>query len=69
MYVDKILPVYANEKFVSIHTINGGKEIVYLPRKVKQVKELYTDKIVAENTDKFEYEFKKPDTVLFELID
>ena len=69
MYVDEMWPVYANEKLVSIHTANGGKKIVSLPRKVKQVKELYSDKIVAENTDKFEYDFKTPDTALFELID
>ena len=64
-----VSPVYANDKLISVHTADGGKETIYLPRKVKQVKELYSDKIVAENTDKFEYEFKKPDTALFELID
>ena len=69
MYVNSTLPVYANDKLISIHTADGGKETIYLPRKVKQVKELYSDKIVAENTDKFEYEFKNPDTALFELID
>jgi hypothetical protein len=69
IYIDATVPVYANDKLVAIHTIEGGKRMVNLPRKVKQVKELYSDKIVAENTDKFEYEFKKPDTALFELID
>ncbi|MBR7106726.1 MAG: hypothetical protein IKC88_07055, partial [Opitutales bacterium] len=69
IYIDATVPVYANDKLVAIHTIEGGKRMVNLPRKVKQVKELYSDKIAAENTDKFEYEFKKPDTALFELID
>ena len=69
IYIDATVPVYANDKLIAIHTIEGGKRMVNLPRKVKQVKELYSDKIVAENTDKFEYEFKKPDTALFELID
>ena len=69
VYTDEPLPVYANDKLVAIHTKDGGKKTVYLPRKVKQVKELFTEKIVAENTDKFDYDFISPDTALFELID
>ena len=69
MYVDEALPVYANDRLVAIHTAEGGKKTVYLPKKAKLVRELYSDKIVAENADRFEYEFKKPDTALFELID
>ena len=69
MYTDYATPVYANEKLVAVHTKLGGKKTVYLTRKVKAVKELFTDKIVAENVDKFEYDFLTPDTALFELID
>ena len=69
LYTDEPTPVYANEKLVAVHTKKGGKKTVFLPRKVKQVKELFTDKIVAENTDKFDYNFISPDTALFELID
>ena len=54
---------------VAVHTKKGGRKTIYLPRKVKQIKELFTDKIVAENTDKFDYNFISPDTALFELID
>ena len=69
MYVDEALPVYANDRLVAVHTAVGGKKTVYLPKKAGRVKELYTDKIVAENADRFEYEFKTPDTALFELSD
>ena len=67
IYTEKPLPVYANEKLVAVHVKDGGKKTISLPKKVKRVKELYTNKVVAENTDKFEYEFKTPDTALFEL--
>jgi len=68
-YTDEPLPVYANEKLVAIHTKEGGKKTVYLPRKVSKAKELFTDKIIDANGDKFEYDFISPDTALFELID
>jgi len=68
-YTDEPLPVYANEKLVAIHTKEGGKKTVYLPRKVSKAKELYTDKVIDVNGDKFEYDFAVPDTALFELVD
>jgi len=68
-YTDEPLPVYANEKLVAIHTKEGGKKTVYLPRKVSKAKELFTDKIIDANGDKFDYLFASPDTALFELID
>ncbi len=66
-YTKENVPVYANEKLVSVHVKNGGKKTITLPRKVKKVKELFTDKIVAEDTDKFDYNFSSPDTALFLL--
>ncbi len=68
IYVDEPLPVYANEKLIAVHTKEGGIKTINLPKKVKFVKELFTDKIVGENVDKFEYKFFAPDTALFELF-
>ena len=68
-YVDEPLPVYANTNLLAIHTGEGGKKTIHLPRKIKKVKELFTDKIIEVNDDKFEYNFATPDTALFEFID
>ena len=68
-YTDEPLPVYANANLLAIHTGEGGKKTIHLPRKIKRVKELYTDKIIEVNSDKFEYNFATPDTALFEFID
>ncbi len=69
MYTDEPLPVFANDRLVAVHVKNGGKKEIKLPRKAKKIVELFTEKTVGENTDKFVYDFKSPDTALFELID
>ena len=69
MYLDEQVPVYANDKLVGVHVKDGGKKEIRLPRKAKKIVELFTGKIVGENTDKFTYDFKSPDTALFELRD
>ncbi len=66
-YIEDCDPVYANEKLLCVHTKNGGKKTVTLKKKYSKIIDLYAKKVVAENTDKFEYDFKAPDTVLFEL--
>ena len=63
------MPVYANTKLVSIHLAKGGKKKVSLPKKYTKVVEVFSNKVVAQNTDSFEYEFATPDTVLFELFE
>ncbi len=67
IYFDEYAPVFANERLLAVHTATGGKKTVRLPKKYSQVRELYSGKVVAEDADSFEYEFKKPDTALFEL--
>ena len=58
-------PVYANSKFLALHTAGGGRQKISLPRKSAEVKELFSGRVVAENCVEFEYEFSSPDTVLF----
>ncbi len=67
LYTDEPLVVYANEKLVAVHTKDGGKKTITLPKKAKLVRELFTNKVVAENVDKVEYDFSTPDTALFEI--
>ncbi len=67
LYTDETLVVYANKKLVAIHTKEGGMKTIALPKKAKLIKELFTNKTIAENTDKFEYNFATPDTALFEI--
>jgi len=67
IYVDENVPVYANEKLVAVHVKDGGKKTISLPCKAKKIVELFTGKTVAENADKFEYDFASPDTALFEI--
>lgn len=67
MYVDSLEPVFANEKYVAVHTATGGKKRVRLPFKCAKVVEMWTKKTVAENADSFEYDFAAPDTALFKL--
>jgi len=69
IYIDSETPVFANEKLLCVHVKDGGKKTVYLKGKCAKVTELFTGKVVAENADKFEYEFKSPDTALFELYE
>jgi hypothetical protein len=59
--------VYGSEKFLSIHSAEGGKRIVKLPFKCKEVVEAYTKKIVGENCTEVEIELSTPDTILLEL--
>ena len=66
-YSDENVPVYANQKLLCVHVAKGGKKTVSLKGKCKKATELFTGKVVAENADSFEYEFKSPDTALFEI--
>ena len=47
----------------------GGKKKVSLAKKYSKIVEVYTNKVVGQNTDSFDYEFATPDTVLFELFE
>ncbi len=69
LYTDFQTPVYANDKLVAVHVAKGGKRAISLPKKYSKIVELYSGKTVAENADSFVYDFKTPDTALFELFE
>lgn len=58
---------WSSPEFLMIHTAKGGRDTVYLKQKVKQVTELFSGRVIAENTDHFETGFQAPETVLYYL--
>ncbi|HPA17273.1 MAG TPA: hypothetical protein PLU30_05965 [Verrucomicrobiae bacterium] len=68
IYCEDAVPVYANEHLVAIHMAQGGEKTITLPADFRQVRELYSDRIIPVAGRRFSYTFKTPDTALFELI-
>jgi hypothetical protein len=69
IYCREAVPVYANGNLLMIHTADGGSMEIALPQEYAKITELYSNKTAAEKTAKFNFEFKSPDTALFELAD
>ena len=69
VWASRLAPVFANERFIAIHTKEGGNIALHLPRRVARVVDLLTDSVVGENVDFFNAEFAAPDTRLFGLFD
>ena len=67
LYTEGPEPVFCNGRLLVIHTKDGGKMRVSLPKKYAQVVDVYHDRVVAEDADSFEYDFQTPDTGIFEL--
>lgn len=68
LYCESKNPVFANARLFSVHTVEGGPQKITLPRKCRRVVDVFDEKTIAENVTEFIYEFKKPDTVLFETV-
>ena len=67
IYCQDAVPVYANGRLMAVHMSQGGGKTITLPRECRQVKELYTGQVISVAGRCFTYEFKSPDTALFEL--
>ncbi|HPA18825.1 MAG TPA: hypothetical protein PLU30_13830 [Verrucomicrobiae bacterium] len=67
IYCDAGEPLYANGRFVALHSLSGGRRTIKLPERCGQVRELFSGRIVGENTDTIEDDLLAPDTVLYEL--
>jgi hypothetical protein len=65
LWADEGMPVFANGRFFSIHTKEGGKKTIRLPRKCAKVTELISGRQVAADAEAVEYDFGTPDTRLF----
>jgi hypothetical protein len=55
----------ACRNFLSVHTVAGGRRTFRLPAKAERVYDLYVNKIVAEDCDRFETELPPASTGLF----
>ena len=67
-YLDEMLPVFANERLISVHCKDGGVRTVRLPKKASKVVDLLTGEVVAKNTKSFKIEMASPDTKLYEIV-
>ncbi|MHB9140205.1 MAG: hypothetical protein ACYC4Q_12445 [Victivallaceae bacterium] len=68
IYCEAEQAVYANSRLLAIHTAEGGIQKITLPcRRYNKVTEVFSSQVVAVNSSEFEYDFKIPDTALFEL--
>jgi len=65
LYSEYEQPVYANSKFLAVHTVNGGIQKIRLPRNSTAVRELFSGRVIARNCTEFEYKFQSPDSALF----
>jgi hypothetical protein len=67
IYCQEEIPVYANERLVAIHTAEGGHKTISLPCACDSVTELYTGLKITVEDKCFTYEFKSPDTAVFNI--
>lgn len=69
LYSDAEIPVYADDRFLALHSKEGGEMTIRLPRRVTKITELFSGKLAAQNVSEFQWNFRAPDTVLFEMED
>lgn len=69
LYSDAEIPVYADDRFLALHSKEGGTMTIRLPRRTGRITELFSRKLAAENVSEFQWNFRAPDTVLFEMED
>jgi len=69
VWASKPCVVFANERFLAVHTKEGGEIKLSLPRKYAKITDLLEDKVAAENADNFTCVFSAPDTRLFDLAE
>lgn len=69
VWASKPCVVFANDRFLAVHTKEGGEIKLSLPRKYAKITDLLEDKVVVENSDSFTCVFAAPDTRLFDLAE
>ena len=69
LYSDAEIPVYADDRFLALHSKEGGTMTIRLPRRTGRITVLFSGKLAAENVSEFQWNFRAPDTVLFEMED
>lgn len=69
IYCDAEEPLYASRHLLAAHTATGGERRFVLPRPCRRVRELFSDRVVAEGANQFTDHLRSPDTVLYQLED
>ncbi|MBR2940137.1 MAG: hypothetical protein IKC14_02385, partial [Kiritimatiellae bacterium] len=69
VWASKPCVVFANDRFLAVHTKEGGEIKLSLPRKYAKITDLLEDKVVVENSNSFTCVFAAPDTRLFDLAE
>lgn len=69
LYTDEAVPVYADNRFLAVHSREGGAMTIRLPSIRRRATELFSGKTAAENAASIEWNFQTPDSALFELTD
>ncbi|NLB69677.1 MAG: hypothetical protein GX804_08375, partial [Lentisphaerae bacterium] len=67
IYCEEQTPVYANTRLLAVHSAEGGKIRIKLPRPVKTVLEVFSKTVITCDASGFEYDFPTPGTCLFDL--
>ncbi len=67
IYCEAEEPLYANDRLIALHTIEGGSRTIVLPKKCRRVTELFSGRVVGENTHQFEDTLTPPCTVLYQV--
>ncbi len=66
-YCQEPLPVYANSRLLAVHSAEGGILEIQLPKTGGTIRELFSNTVVAHNTNRFRHTFPTPGTCLFDL--
>ena len=69
LYCEDEVSVYANERLVAIHMARGGEKTITLPCACREVRELFSGRVVPVKEKRFTYVFASPDTAMFELVE
>jgi hypothetical protein len=67
IYCEAEEPLYANDRLIARHTIEGGHRTIVLPKKSRRVTELFSGRVVAENAKRFDDTLTAPCTVLYQV--
>ena len=67
VYTDSDVVLSANSAWLMLHTREAGDYSISLPRKMRKITEITTEKVVAEDADRFVWKLPKHATAVFLL--
>ncbi len=67
-WTEEEAPVFANRRLAAFHTASGGRRRLTFPDDVVSITDLYSGQHFELEYHSIDFEFRKPDTVLFELF-